>query len=164
MRPQILSRLAGLPVRSPGTANLRRTGSPRYHSSAHRAMIGTEKKILAVMNDLLFQVKIMAAAKKLGLTVDFQKDSDTVFEIVKTHPPVVIFDLNYEAAGPLDLIRRIKADPETRLVSTVGFVSHVQTELRLKAQESGCDMVIARSAFAQNISEILQKYAHSALK
>ena len=122
-------------------------------------MTVTENKILAVMNDLFFQVKIMDAAKKLGLTVEFLKDRETVFERVRAQPQVVIFDLNYEAADPLDIIRRIKADPGTRLVSTVGFVSHVQTELRLKAQESGCDMVVARSAFAQNIAAILQKYS-----
>jgi CheY-like chemotaxis protein len=121
-------------------------------------MTETEHKILAVMNDLFFQVKIMDAAKKLGLTVEFLKDRETVFERVKAQPPVVIFDLNYAAADPLELIRRIKADPQTRLVSTVGFVSHVQIELRLKAQESGCDMVVARSAFVQNISALLQKY------
>jgi len=120
-------------------------------------MTGTENKILAVMNDLLFQVKIMDAAKKLGLTVEFLKDGETFFEKVKAQPPMVIFDLNYEAAGPLDLIRRIKANPATSLVSTVGFVSHVQTELRLKARESGCDIVLARSAFVQNLSAILQK-------
>jgi CheY-like chemotaxis protein len=132
--------------------------APGYHASARRAMTGTEHKILAVMNDLFFQVKIMDTAKKLGLTVEFLKDRETVFERVKAQPPVVIFDLNYDAADPLELIRRIKADPETRLVSTVGFVSHVQTGLRLKAQQSGCDMVVARSAFAQNITAILQKY------
>lgn len=111
------------------------------------------------MNDLFFQVKIMDAAKKLGMMVEFLKDGETVFERVKAQPPLVIFDLNYRTADPLDLIRRIKADPETRLVSTVGFVSHVQTELRRKAQESGCDLVMARSAFVQNIAAILQKYA-----
>jgi len=127
-------------------------------------MTGTEIKILAVMNDLFFQVKIMDAAKKLGLTVEFLKDRETVFEKVKAQPAMVIFDLNYAAADPLDLIRRIKADPETHLVSIVGFVSHVQTELRLKAHESGCDMVVARSAFVQNIPAILQKYSNSARK
>ena len=127
-------------------------------------MTGTEIKILAVMNDLFFQVKIIDAAKKLGLTVEFLKDRETVFEKVKAQPAMVIFDLNYAAADPLDLIRRIKADPETRLVSIVGFVSHVQTELRLKAHESGCDMVVARSAFVQNIPAILQKYSNSARK
>jgi CheY-like chemotaxis protein len=127
-------------------------------------MNGTEHKILAVMNDLFFQVKIMDAAKKLGLTVEFLKDREILFERVKAQPRLVIFDLNYEAADPLELIRRIKTDPETRLVSTVGFVSHVQTELRLKAQESGCDMVVARSAFVKNIAAILQNMANTTRK
>jgi CheY-like chemotaxis protein len=122
-------------------------------------MTGAENKIFAVMNDLFFQVKIMDAAKKLGLTVEFLKDREAVFEKAKAQPTVVILDLNYAAADPLDLIRRMKADRETRMVSVIGFVSHVQTDLRLKAEESGCDMVVARSAFSQNLPAILQKYA-----
>jgi CheY-like chemotaxis protein len=124
-----------------------------------RAMPRTDRKILAVMNDLFFQVKIMETAKRLGLTVEFLKDRETALEKVKAQPAAVIFDLNYAAADPLDLIRRMKADPETGMVTAIGFVSHVQTELRLKAQESGCDLVVARSAFAQNLPAILQKYS-----
>jgi hypothetical protein len=41
----------------------------------------------------------------------------------------------------------------------VGFISHVQTELKQKAQESGCDVVVARSSFAQNLPAILERYA-----
>ena len=39
----------------------------------------------------------------------------------------------------------------------VGFVSHVQTELKQRAQEVGCDTVVARSVFAQNLPAILQE-------
>jgi hypothetical protein len=71
----------------------------------------------------------------------------------------VIFDLNYDAADPIGLILQIKNNPETKRVSTIGFISHVQTDLKLKAQESGCDMVVARSVFAQNLPVILKRHA-----
>jgi hypothetical protein len=35
----------------------------------------------------------------------------------------------------------------------------VQTELKLQAQQSGCDMVVARSVFAQNLPDILKRHA-----
>jgi CheY-like chemotaxis protein len=122
-------------------------------------MSESEKKILAVMNDLFFSVKIIDAAKKLGMKVEVLKDKAVVLERVKAQPAMVIFDLNYAAAEPLDLIQKIKADAATRGVNTIGFISHVQTEMRAKAQESGCDVVLARSAFAQNLPAILQNGA-----
>jgi CheY-like chemotaxis protein len=119
----------------------------------------SEKKILAVMTDLFFSVKINDIAKKLGMSVEFVKDKDVVLEKVRAKPAVVIFDLNYDAIDPVGIIRSIKADPATKRVSTLGFVSHVQTDLKLSAQEAGCDMVVARSVFAQNLPMILKRHA-----
>ena len=119
----------------------------------------SEKKILAVMTDLFFSVKIMDIAKKLGMSVEFLKDKESVLEKVKARPAVVIFDLNYESVDPIGIIRAIKADPATKRVSTIGFVAHVQTELKLTAQDAGCDMVVARSVFAQNLPMILKRHA-----
>ena len=119
----------------------------------------SEKKILAVMTDLFFAAKINDIAKKLGMSVEFLKDRDTVLEKVKAKPAVVIFDLNYDALDPVAVIKAIKADATTKRVSTIGFVSHVQTELKLSAQDAGCDMVVARSVFASNLPTILKRHA-----
>jgi CheY-like chemotaxis protein len=118
-----------------------------------------EKKILAVMTDLFFSAKILDIAKKLGMTVEFLKDREIVLEKVKARPALVIFDLNCEAADPIGIIRQIKGDPATKRISTIGFVSHVQTDLKITAQDSGCDMVVARSVFAQNLPMILKRHA-----
>jgi CheY-like chemotaxis protein len=121
-------------------------------------MSSADHKVLAVMNDLFFSVQIMDAAKKLGLTVEFLKDKETVLEKVKDRPSLVIFDLNYAAADPLDLIRRIKADAATADVRTFGFISHVQIEIKRQAEESGCDTVVARSVFAKTLPDILRRH------
>lgn len=138
---------------------LRSARGARYIRIPTRSMPVTDKKILAVMTDLFFSAKIMDIAKKLGMTVEFLKDKATVLEKVKGLPALVILDLNCEAADPLDLIRQIKSDPATKQIGTIGFISHVQTDLKLKAQETGCDMVVARSVFAQNLPVILKRYA-----
>jgi CheY-like chemotaxis protein len=115
-------------------------------------------KILAVMSDLFFSVKINDAAKKLGTTAEFVKDKTLALEKAKLKPPLIILDLNCDAADPLDLIAQIKADPATAGIPLIGFVSHVQTELRQRAQDIGCDTVVARSVFAQNLPAILERY------
>ena len=113
------------------------------------------KKILAVMSDLFFLIKIHDAAKKLGMTAEFVKDEALALEKFKSGPDTVIFDLSCEAADPIGLIRAIKQDPATRDIRTIAFVSHVRTDLKRTAEESGCDLVVARSAFAQNLLAIL---------
>src|ERR1700744_1065761 len=117
------------------------------------------KKILAVMTDLFFSAKIHDMAKKFGMPVEFLKDKSVVLEKVKEKPSLVIFDLNYDAAQPIEIIRTMKSDPETKRVGTIGFISHVQTDKKMEAQESGCDMVVARSVFAQNLPMIFKRHA-----
>jgi CheY-like chemotaxis protein len=115
-------------------------------------------KVLAVMSDLFFSVKINDAAKKLGMTAEFVKDKTLALEKAKLKPPLIILDLNCDAADPLGLIAAIKADPETAGIAMIGFVSHVQDDLKQKAQEAGCDTVVARSVFAQNLPAILDRH------
>lgn len=118
-------------------------------------------KLLAVMSDLFFSVKINDAAKQLGMTAEFVKDNKLALEKAKAKPPLIILDLNCDAADPLNLIAQIKADPQTASIPLVGFVSHVQTQLKQKAQEAGCDTVVARSVFAQTLPAILATAAQS---
>lgn len=110
------------------------------------------------MNDLFFSAKINDAAKKLGTTAVFVKDEALALQQLKLNPAVVIFDLNCTSVDPLELLRVLKQNPETASIGTVGFVSHVQTGLKQKAQAAGCDTVLARSVFAQNLPEILEQY------
>ncbi len=108
-------------------------------------------KVLAVMNDLFFSAKINDAAKQLGMTAMFVKDKAVALEQFKSKPALVIFDLNCASADPLDLIRVAKEAG----IPSIGFISHVQVDLKQKAQEAGCDTVVARSVFAQQVLELL---------
>jgi DNA-binding NarL/FixJ family response regulator len=40
-------------------------------------------------------------------------------------------------------------------VRVVGFLSHVQRDLAAQAQAAGCDEVLPRSSFTQNLAAIL---------
>ncbi len=117
------------------------------------------KILLAVMSDLFFSVKINDAAKKLGMTAVFVKERAAALEQLKARPAVAILDLNCASADPLGLIAAIEGDPAMAGIGTIGFVSHVQTELRRQAEAGGCDTVVARSVFARDLQAILQRYS-----
>ena len=118
------------------------------------------KRILAVVSDLFFSVKLSEAAKRANLALEFVKEGAQVIE--KAHhekPALIIFDLNFASVEPLSLITRLKVAPETKGINLIGYLSHVQVELKQNAQEAGCDMVMARSAFSQNLPQIFKRYS-----
>ena len=119
----------------------------------------TQKKVLAVLEDLFFAVKINETAKRAGYPVEFVKSEVDALEKARANPTVIIIDLNYHGIDPLNLIRTLKASAETKAISLIGFVSHVQGELKQQAQEAGCNIVLARSAFSQNLPQILKRHA-----
>jgi PleD family two-component response regulator len=117
------------------------------------------KRVLAVVNDLFFSVKLTEAAKRAGLALEFVKDGTQVLDKAKTRPSLIVFDLNFEAVEPLKLISKLKGSSETKGVSLIGYLSHIQAELKQQAQEAGCDMVLARSAFSQNMPQIFKRHS-----
>ena len=117
------------------------------------------KRVVAVVNDLFFSVKLTEAAKRSGLALEFAKEGHQVMQKAGEHPSLIIFDLNFDAVQPLKLITKLKAAPETKSISLIGYLSHIQAELKQKAQEAGCDMVMARSAFSQNLPQIFKRHS-----
>jgi PleD family two-component response regulator len=119
-----------------------------------------KKKILAVVEDLMFTVKIADAAKRAGLDVEFVKsERDVIDKATHEKPLLVILDLNFEAVQPLKLISQMKNDGEMKQISVIGYLSHVQGELKQQAQEAGANVVMARSAFSQNLQQILKRHS-----
>ena len=119
------------------------------------------KRVLAVLSDLFFSVKLMDAAKRSGLSLELVKDPALVLEKARQRPALIIFDLNFESAEPLKLVATLKGAAETKGISLIGYLSHVQGELKQQAHEAGCDMVMARSAFSQNIPQIFKRHSGS---
>ena len=117
------------------------------------------KRVLAVVSDLFFSVKISEAAKRNGLALEFVKEGKEVLEKAKSKPSLIVFDLNFDAVSPLELIAELKGNTETKGVSLLGYLSHLQGELKVQAQEAGCDMVMARSALSQNMLQIFKRHA-----
>ncbi|HEY7291332.1 MAG TPA: response regulator [Vicinamibacterales bacterium] len=112
--------------------------------------------ILAVLDDLMFTSKIKTTAKQLGVDVAFARSADAALEAMRQAvPSVVILDLNNARIQPLTIVSRMKADPALASVRTVGYASHVQTDVIDASRAAGVDDVMARSAFTQQLADIL---------
>jgi hypothetical protein len=119
-------------------------------------------RIFFFIEDLFFLAKIQETARKLGVKVGFLKaDKDVVARLSgvpdQEKPSLIVFDLNNAGAKPLSLIPKLKAKLK-RGTSVIGFLSHLQGDLKVKATEAGCDMVMPRSAFSQNLPNLLRRH------
>ena len=105
----------------------------------------------------MFASRISSAAKALGVEIAFARSPEAIVEAVRTRAPrLVILDLNSVKVRPLEAVAALKADPALAAVPTLGFVSHVQTELIGAARQAGVDQVMARSAFVTQLPQLLQ--------
>lgn len=112
--------------------------------------------VLAVVDDIFFRSKIRTTAKGTGADVTFARSDAEVLEQARSaRPSLIILDLNGQKVDPIAVLGALKQDPVTASVPTLGFVSHVQTNLIDAARAAGCDTVMARSAFAANLADIL---------
>jgi CheY-like chemotaxis protein len=121
----------------------------------------TNSRIFAFIEDLFFMAKIQETARKLNVKVEFVKTDKDLMEKMSQNgdekPSLIIFDLNLASVKPLTLIPKLKSKLK-KGTSIIGFLSHVQGDLKQKAHEVGCDMVLPRSAFSQNLPQLLRRH------
>lgn len=118
------------------------------------------RKILAAVDDLFFVVKINDAAKRSGFEVEFLKSAQEILDRARQEPPsLIIVDLNARSVKPVELIAKLRAEESLRRVSIIAFVSHLEADLKTRAQAAGASMVLARSAFSMNLPQILKRHS-----
>jgi CheY-like chemotaxis protein len=140
-------------------------GGPQQHvnGSAGEQTIASDgpTRVVCFIDDLFFLAKIQETARKLGVKVEFVKAEKEIIDRLTSDgeqkPSLIIFDLNNANAKPLTLIPKLKSKLKKQ-TSIVGFLSHLQGDLKVKAQEAGCDMVVPRSAFSQNLPALLRRH------
>jgi hypothetical protein len=121
-------------------------------------------RIYCFIDDLFFQAKIQETSKKLGIKVEFVKgvtDKEIVARVTDApeaeRPRLLVFDLNNANTKPLTLIPKFKTKLK-KSISIIGFLNHLQGDLKAKATEAGCDTVMPRSAFSQSLPNLLRRY------
>ena len=112
--------------------------------------------ILCAIDDLIFSIKISTAAKGVGADLYFERNAEMILpRIREKRPSLVIFDLNSVRLDPIAAIATLKQDPGLKTIRTLGYVSHVDSATISAARAAGIDQVLARSAFATRLGEIL---------
>jgi hypothetical protein len=106
--------------------------------------------ILVLCRDLLFASKISSTAQSLGVQIKMIREVSKLSE-ESTAARRMIVDLNQDGF-PL-----AAADWKRRTGGRViGFVSHVDHQTIAAAKSEGLDIILARSAFVNQLPQLLQ--------
>ncbi len=135
--------------------------------------------VLALVDDLFFQVKLAETARHVGVTLQTVSTGEALTRAAKIDVPrLVIVDLNARA-GPIEALEQMcggeTAQRDTRgpqdaqngasanqvdgsvRVPVIAFLSHVQTALADRARAAGCTNVLPRSKFTADLAQILHR-------
>lgn len=115
-------------------------------------------RIVAAVDDMFFAAKIRATAEAVGTEIEFARNTEKLFEAASREPPpaLAIINLHAQSFDPFAAAEKLKADPHTSDVQLLGFFSHVQTELKQRAEQAGFERILPRSAFANHLASILR--------
>ena len=111
-------------------------------------------RIAILVNDMFFAAKIRAAAQNAGREVESVKSLEQVDKLAHDPPSMIIVDLNSDRLDGIAVIGLLKSNPTLKATPIIGFLSHVQVDLKEAAETAGCDYVIPRSMFSMKLPEI----------
>jgi CheY-like chemotaxis protein len=112
--------------------------------------MSTPRTGLLLSDDLLFISRITGTARGLGLTLRPARSAEALQELARQETPAcVIVDLANPGLVIAELVAGLRADG--RPVRVVAYGSHVDTPTLRAARAAGCDLVLPRSKFVQDL-------------
>jgi CheY-like chemotaxis protein len=111
--------------------------------------------VLALVDDIFFQAKLMETARQVGVELIMVANGEAFTTAAASDPPrLMLVDLNARQ-GALEAVERLGKSGNS--LPVIAFLSHVQVELAERARAAGCRQVLPRSKFTAELAEILRQ-------
>lgn len=96
------------------------------------------KRVLVVEDDVLNSVYIRTTLETHGLTVETVSDGAYAIAAVRAfRPDLITMDINLPSVSGIELIRRLKADPEFAPIPVIAVTAHVGRIEELRIRQAG---------------------------
>lgn len=110
---------------------------------------------LLLCDDLMFSSRITGEARALSLTVKPCRTLEQLLDLARRETPsCVLIDLGFAGLDLSELFRRL-AEACSVMPRVVAYGSHVDTESLKAARAAGCDPVLPRSKFVEELPRAL---------
>jgi len=107
--------------------------------------------VLYLTKDLFFSSRVCSLAREAGVTIDVIASVDAC--LAKDDTTLAIIDLGLPQLDVATAVRQLR---ETfSQLKIVAYGPHVEAPMLAAAERAGCDLVLPRSQFGQQIAAIL---------
>lgn len=121
-------------------------------------------RIVAIVRDLFFAIRIRETLTPRGYTVEVAKSAATLQRLLSAkEAPIalIIIDLAFTAITPATVIAELKDAPATAGIPILAFGSHLDHTSRDAAKAAGANRVVANSKLAEALPDLVSRYALS---
>jgi DNA-binding NarL/FixJ family response regulator len=115
---------------------------------------------LLLSDDLIFTSRVTGTARAIGAEIRVARDWAGLLVLARERTPDgVIVDLSNPGLNIAEFVAALKAlDPPPRVVA---YGSHVDTATLRAARDAGCDLVMPRSQFVEELPAALPQWLGS---
>ena len=111
-------------------------------------------RVVALVPDLMFGSRVLAMLEGAGHEVTLTGQEDEA-RIEAEFADVLVVDLTTDAVDGLMLVDSMAAGGELHGTRTLGFYSHVEADVRDRAERAGFDLVVPRSRMNREGTELV---------
>jgi len=111
-------------------------------------------RVVALVPDLMFGSRVLEMLEGAGHEVTLTGQEDEA-RIEAEFAEVLVVDLSTDAVDGLMLVDSMAAGGELHGTRTLGFYSHVEADVRDRAERAGFDLVVPRSRMNREGTELV---------
>jgi len=112
-------------------------------------------QVIALVDDLLFLSRIRETARGAGVDVRAVRDGGSLIASARDGGRLVLVDADSTRLPWADALGALRSDPSLASLPVVAFLSHVHAERAEVARAAGCNRVLPRRAFVQELPRLL---------
>jgi len=117
------------------------------------------KPVIFLSTDLIFSSRVAGAARNAQVDLTSASSVEAAVARLTIEPAsLVILDLTLSKLNVADAVSRLKQTSNEQAV-LIAYAPHVHADVLKSAKEAGCDQVLTRGQFDQQIESILRTFA-----
>jgi CheY-like chemotaxis protein len=107
--------------------------------------------VVAVIDDLMFQSRLREHARRLGYSITIADTPASAEGAFERQAALAVVDLHITGLDWRDAVASAKAAG----VPVLAFGRHTEAALLREARDAGCDRVVPRSTFVEELDELI---------
>lgn len=115
--------------------------------------------IIAITSDVFSKEKIEESAHDESKLCLVLSDEDTLWAAMQEETPNAIFlEIGTYPLDGAELIQKLRRNPSTRNIPIVVFGNSLRADLLQDAKEAGADLALPKSAFQEQLPELIRHF------